>query len=108
MYVDIDDANKIKATDGTTTYTHATDAGNVLNYIFTSVPVSTYLYIKVYPGTYQLFSWNVTSYRRGNFTLEGSGMGVTTFIVNNDLGATVSLHLRQMVRSTLLLHCQQT
>jgi hypothetical protein len=89
MYVDSADS-KIKATNGTTTITNGTgagdtDAGEVIMDVFDSVGSSAFFSIYVDPGTYTIRSWDETRTRRGNFSIIGSGQGLTKFVAMNNL-----------------------
>ena len=88
VYVDVVDGNKIKAKNGITRkidYTSTNDAGAVLASIFLNHPANTPLVVVVGPGDFPIRSWEIGNFRRSNFLLEGSGMGVTNFIVYDDL-----------------------
>lgn len=86
MYIDVNDANKVKATNGVTNYSHASDAGNVLESIFGNVGGSTVPFvINVAPGNYLIKSWEGSIFGHSNFTIQGSGIGVTNFVITDEL-----------------------
>jgi nitrous oxidase accessory protein NosD len=86
MYIDTADANKIKATNGVTTLFHASDAGDVLSQVFTSIAgITTPFIVDVAPGNYLIKSWDGPDFNHSNFTIRGSGSGVTNFVITDDL-----------------------
>jgi hypothetical protein len=83
MWIDEDDGNKIKATNGLITFEHVNDAAKVIKDIFLDMG-STPFIIFVAPGEFVIRSWGESNFRRGNFRIKGAGKGITEFNVSQD------------------------
>ena len=90
VYRDIDNSYKGRnGATGTVDFTHATDVIQVLAGIFNAMggPTGTAPFtIKVGPGDFYVRDWPDNTFsREGRFSIIGSGMGITNFIVTNDV-----------------------